>query len=73
MNFSLQKCARDAQMHRSWVNRAFAFIFNRGFEVQKTGKKAVLLTETGLFETGDSKFTIIVLTMPRCTTAFTGS
>jgi hypothetical protein len=60
-------------MHRFLVNCAVAFIFNRGFEVQKTGKKALLLTEIGLFETGDSKFTLMLLTMPRRTTAFTGS
>jgi hypothetical protein len=60
-------------MRRIPVNCSFVIIFNGVFEVQKTSKKALLLTEIGLFETDDSEFTMMALTMLRCTTAFTGS
>jgi hypothetical protein len=46
------------------VNWEVADIFNRVFEVQKTAKKAVFLTENRVFETRVLAFTISALSMP---------
>jgi hypothetical protein len=53
------------KMHRFTVNIKTASIFNRVFEVQKSAKKAEILTKSRAFGTELFAFTISALTMTR--------